>query len=106
VKTPTIHFSGKAKADLLHIGSYTLKTWGEAQALRYLSGLEDCAKTLAASPAIGRECDWIRPGLRRFETGRHVIFYRPEKGGILVVRILHQSMMPDRHPFHDQPTES
>lgn len=103
---PTVRFSGRAKADLLNIGSYTLETWGEAQALRYFSHLEDCANTIAANSSSGRECDWIRPGLRRFETGRHVIFYRQEKGGILVVRILHQSTMPERHPFEDQPAES
>ena len=30
------------------------------------------------------------------EQGRHVIFYRPEDAGILVVRVLHQSMVPSR----------
>jgi toxin ParE1/3/4 len=103
---PTVLFSGKAKADLLNIGSYTLKTWGEEQALRYLNNLENCAKTIAANPSVGRECDWIRPGLRRFETGRHVIFYRQEKSSILIIRILHQSMLPERHPFDDRSTES
>jgi toxin ParE1/3/4 len=103
---PTVRFSGRAKSDLLKIGSYTLETWGNAQALSYLKDIEDCAKTIAVNPSLGRECDWIRPELRRFETGRHVIFYRPEKGGILIVRILHQSMLPDRHPFDDQPAES
>ncbi|MGD0911049.1 MAG: type II toxin-antitoxin system RelE/ParE family toxin [Terracidiphilus sp.] len=100
---PIVSFSGKAKTDLLNVGAYTLETSGEAQAIRYLNQLEDCANTLAANPAIGRECNWIRPGLRRFETGRHVIFYRSEKGGILVVRILQQSMMPDRHRFEEPP---
>jgi toxin ParE1/3/4 len=103
---PTVRLSGKAKADLLSIGSYTLETWGKAQALRYLNDLEDCAKTIAANPLLGRECGWIRPGLHRFETGRHVIFYRPDKGGIILVRILHQSMMPNRHRFEDPPAES
>jgi toxin ParE1/3/4 len=103
---PRVYFSGRAKADLLKIGSHTLETWGEAQALRYLSNLEDCANALAANPSLGRVCDWIRPGLRRFETGRHVIFYRPEKAGILIVRVLHQSMLPERQKFDDQPAES
>jgi toxin ParE1/3/4 len=98
---PTLRFSGRAKADLLSIGAYTLRTWGEAQTARYLKDLERCAKMLARNPKMGRPCDWIRIGLHRFEQGRHVVFYRREKAGILVVRILHQSMSPDRHAFED-----
>ncbi len=95
-------FSGRAKADLLSIGEYTLRNWGEAQTVRYLNDFEQAAKLLACNPGIGRSCDWIRPGLRRFEQGRHVMFYRQAKGGILVVRILHQSMLPDTQVFEDK----
>ena len=31
------------------------------------------------------------------ESGRHVVFYREDTGGILVSRILHQRMLPERH---------
>jgi toxin ParE1/3/4 len=96
---PTVRFSGHAKADLLKIGAYTLQTWGEAQAERYLDGLEQCAKLLAGNPSLGRSCEWIRPGLYRFEKERHVIFYRLEVDGIMVSRILHQSMLPEHQPF-------
>jgi toxin ParE1/3/4 len=54
-------------------------------------------QTLADNPALGRTCDDVRSGLRRLEHGKHVVFYREERGGILVSRILHQSMLPDRH---------
>lgn len=97
----TLRFSRSAKADLLGIGTYTLKTWGADQAERYLSALEQCAKLLAANPALGRPCDWIRPGLRRFEKGRHVLFYRHEENGICIARILHRNMLPDQQPFED-----
>jgi toxin ParE1/3/4 len=96
-----VRFSGKAKKDMLSIGAYTLRTWGERQTARYLDELESCANVLARNPKIGRSCDWIRSGLHRFEQGRHVLFYRGEKDGIFVVRILHQSMLPDRHSFKD-----
>ncbi|MGO8932833.1 MAG: type II toxin-antitoxin system RelE/ParE family toxin [Terracidiphilus sp.] len=96
---PNASFSGRAKADLLSIGSYSMRAWGEAQTARYLEDLRRCAMMLARNPKIGRSCDWIRPGLHRFEQGRHVVFYREVKGGILVVRILHQSMLPDKHSF-------
>jgi plasmid stabilization system protein ParE len=40
------------------------------------------------------------------EHGMHVVFYRQERGGILVSRILHQRMLPDRHSTEDQDDEA
>ena len=98
---PTVRFSRCAEKDLLEIGGYTLRTWGEDQAARYLDDLETCCEALAVNPALGRACDDIRPALRRIECGRHVVFYRLETGGILISRILHQSMLPQRHVMED-----
>ena len=91
-----------AEADLLNIGVYTLRTWGGAQASRYLDELEACCQQLADNPASGRSCDDIRPGLYRREQGKHVIFFRREPKGILVCRILHERMLPERRGFSDQ----
>ncbi len=96
-----VRFSRLAEADLLSIGKYTLRTWGAAQADRYLSEIEACCQRLAESPSLGRACDEIRSGLKRMEHGRHVVFYRNRPGGILVSRILHHSMMPKRHNTDD-----
>jgi toxin ParE1/3/4 len=101
----TVRFSRRAKSDLLEIGTYTIQAWGEAQADRYLDALEQCASLLARNPSIGRPCEWIRPGLIRFEKGRHVLFYRRQGDGILVCRILHQSMMPEEQPFEESGSE-
>jgi toxin ParE1/3/4 len=90
-------FSRRAESDLLSIGDYTLRTRGKAQAARYIRELEVCCQALADNPALGRRCDDVRPGLRRLEQGKHVVLSRQERGGILVSRILHQSMLPDRH---------
>ena len=81
----------------MNIGSYTLRTWGDDQADRYLGDLEDCFQQLADTPGLGRQCDEIRPGLRRLEHGRHVIFYCQQAQGILISRILHRRMLPERH---------
>ena len=102
----TVSFSRSAKADLLSIGAYTLQTWGAAQAERYIGSLEACAKLLAGNPALGRPSGWSRPGRYRFEKGRHVFFYRRQEDGILVSRILHQSMLPEDHPFVDVPPDA
>jgi toxin ParE1/3/4 len=94
-------FSRLAESDLLSVGSYTLRTWGETQTVRYLAELEACCQQLADNPALGRSCDDIRPGLHRREQGKHVIFFRRESEGILVSRILHERMLPVRHAFSD-----
>jgi toxin ParE1/3/4 len=96
------HFSRRAETDLAGIGSYTLRRWGVDQTIRYLDDLETCCRMLAGDPELGRVCDDVRPGLRRMECGRHVVFYREEAGGILVSRILHQRMLPERHAIEDQ----
>jgi toxin ParE1/3/4 len=95
-------FSRRAEADLVSIGGYTLRAWGEAQADRYIGELETCCQMLADNPRLGRSCDEVRPGLRRMEHGKHVVFYRLQKpGGILVARILHQRMLPERQAIED-----
>ena len=94
-------FSRRAEAGLLSIGAYTLRTWGENQAIRYIGDLETCCQMLADNPALGRTCDDVRPGLRRMEIGRHVVFYREDTRGILVSRVLHRRMLPERHAIDD-----
>jgi hypothetical protein len=47
---------------LLSIGNFTLRTWGKAQTIRYLTELEARSQTLADNPALGRSCDYNRPG--------------------------------------------
>ena len=95
-------FSRRAEADLLSIGDYTLRTWGRDQTIRYIDALESCCQLLADNPALGRQCDDVRPGLRRIECGRHVVFYRQDARGILVSRILHQRMLPERQAIEDE----
>ena len=92
-----VRYSQKAEDDLIGIGEYTLRSWGEAQAERYLAALEECCEMLGNNPELGRSCEEIRPGLRRFEQGKHVVFYRKDAEGIVVSRILHQSMLAEPH---------
>jgi len=61
---------------------------------------------LARNPPLGRPCEDIRPGLRRFEHGKQVLFYHQEPRGILISRILHQRMLPERHAMDSEEEES
>jgi toxin ParE1/3/4 len=72
------------------------------QAASYLQELEACCQLIADNHGLGRVCDNIRFGLRRHEHGKHVLFYRQERDGILVSRILHHRMLPDHHAIDDQ----
>jgi toxin ParE1/3/4 len=76
--------------------------WGEIQTDRYIRQLEDCCQLLADNPALGRQCDEIRSGLRRMKQGKHVVFYRQEPGGMLIFRILHQSMLSENQAIDDE----
>jgi toxin ParE1/3/4 len=96
------HFSRLAEVDLYGIGIYTLRTWGEALTDRYIRKIEESCQLLAGNPGLGRPCDDIRPGLRRMEAGKHVVFYREQPGGILVSRILHQRMLPENQAIDDE----
>lgn len=57
--------SGKADSDLFEIARYTLETWDEAQAVRYLAGLHELFQMLAKKPQLGTASDDIRPGYLR-----------------------------------------
>jgi toxin ParE1/3/4 len=83
-----------AEADLKSIVGYTMKTWGETQTVRYNQDLKDSFLLLFQNPSIGRSCDSIQTGLRRFEMGKRVIIYRTMPYGIRIVRVLHQQMVP------------
>lgn len=97
-----LHYSPQAENDLLEISLYTLFTWGQRQAEKYLAALHECALLLARNPLLGRSCEHISAGLHRFEKDRHVIFYRRNPGGVVVVRILHQSALPRRPSFEEE----
>jgi toxin ParE1/3/4 len=99
-------YSKLAKIDMFKIGDYTREVWGEIQADRYLDQLEDCCERLMINPKMGRASDIVQPGLRRFEQGRHVIFYQQLEERVLIYRILHQSMLPARHIFDTSEEEA
>jgi toxin ParE1/3/4 len=83
----------KAKADLHSIATFTQQRWGLKQRNLYLKQLDETFHLLADSPELGKRCDHILPGYRKFPQGSHVVFYKD--GGtskIEIIRVLHQSM--------------
>ena len=89
--------SPRARADIDDIWDYTVEHWGERQAEIYLRLLKAAVDAVATDPEVGRACDDVRPGYRRYPVGSHVLFYRVTSTAIVVVRVLHQRMDVERH---------
>ena len=94
---PDYVLSAKADADIVAIAETTIERWGFAQAEKYVLGLHETFRMLAAFPDLGREAGDIRPGYRKVETASHAVFYRKTDDGVLIVRVLHQRMDFGRH---------
>ena len=90
-------YSKRAERDLISIYKDTAKTWGIAQADKYDTGLESAIQLLADNPDLGRSCDDIKTGFKRFEHESHIVFYRKRKTNIFIVRILHNRRDVKRH---------
>ncbi len=95
----TYKLTRKANSDLREILLYTTDTWGDEQADRYLGLLLEGFDLIAQKPGLGRACDLLYPGLRRLERGKHVIFYRQDRNGVVISRILHQRRLPSQTFF-------
>jgi toxin ParE1/3/4 len=89
--------SARADADLLRIARHSLAQWGSARAESYVRDLYATLERLAAYPAIGRDAEELRPGIRRLQHASHLVIYRPTSFGVLIVRVLHARQLPTRH---------
>ena len=90
-------FSIRARDDLRDIGAYSVEKWGKARASSYLDQLEDGCALVARNPGMATTCDDVRPGYRRMPEGSHVLFFKLDERGLLVVRVLHKRMRPELH---------
>ena len=54
-----------------------------------LRDLDAALQVVSDFPRAGRRREELRPRLRSFPVGSYVIFYRPVRGGIELIRVLH-----------------
>lgn len=54
-----------------------------------LDKIDQQAALLARNPKLGRARPELLDGLRSFPVGNYILFYKPESGGIEIVRVLH-----------------
>ena len=83
-----VTFSPTAAADVTDIAAHIAADNAKAAAA-LVTRFKKLAVGLARAPGIGRGRPELRPDLRSHTVGRYVIFYRPIRGGIEVVRVLH-----------------
>lgn len=89
--------SNQAAQDIKEIYKYSVGQFGELQAQRYDDSLWACFDLLAANPRAGRERLAFMKPLRSHQHQKHVIFYCIREDYILIVRVLHERMDPERH---------
>lgn len=84
--------SRRAASDLAEIADYTILEFGIEQARRYRDQFQACFRSVLDNPLLGSSAEEVAPGLRRIRQQAHVVFYRAERDGVLVMRVLHHSM--------------
>jgi len=77
----------EAEADLLEIAVYIAQD-DLAASDRFIDAVAEKLELLARHPTMGRLRSELAPNVRSFPVGQYVIFYRPTRNGIDVVRIL------------------
>ena len=88
----------KAKNDLKNIAIYTEAEWGKEQRNLYLKDFDNTFRKLSETPDIGKSCDFVKQGYKKFPQGSHIIFYKyGETSRIEIIRILHKKMDTDKH---------
>jgi toxin ParE1/3/4 len=84
-----IIWSPQAEKDLLDIWQHIAER-SSVTADEILCDIEAACVALAAWPQLGSSRDHVREGLRARRVDRYVVFYRAEKKGIAIVRVLHE----------------
>lgn len=83
-----LSFSPLAVADLEGILEYIARDKPRA-ASSFLEMLREKCHTLARFPLLGASREELAPGLRMYPVGNYVIYYRNEREGARVERVLH-----------------
>jgi toxin ParE1/3/4 len=87
------HTTARAKSDLREIGQFTQHRWGRKSRIEYLARVESACSRLADNPSLGRSRDELSQNVSSFPVGKHLIIYRVEDAGpVVIIRVLHQSM--------------
>ncbi len=89
--------SEESVIDVENIYEYGVRRFGLDQAQTYVTELHKLLQTLVDNSNIGHDASEFFPLLKRFVYRSHTIFYLGIDSGVLITRILSQSMDYERH---------
>jgi toxin ParE1/3/4 len=82
--------SRQSKVDYLEIWLYITERQGATTAADRLTNVfDEKLKLLADFPGMGAIREDLGPSIRTFPVGNYLIIYRPTKGGIELLRVVH-----------------
>lgn len=82
--------TGRARADVRALYRNGVLQFGETTAKRYITGLRDAFFRLAEFPNLGPKRDGFDRSFRTLTYGVHVILYRSEgEGEVVILRVRH-----------------
>lgn len=89
--------SNESTIDLADIYEFGIENVGLNQAQKYFLGLHELFQTLSDNTNIGRDASEFLSFLKRFVYKSHIIFYLSTDSGVLIIRVLSQSMDYEIH---------
>lgn len=81
-----------AEQDLEAIWLYSVNRWGVPQADAYIDDLDECFHLLANEPLLASVRKEFNPPVRIHSHRQHLVVHTLSEPGVVIVRVLHQSM--------------
>lgn len=86
-----VRLTPQAEAEVAEVRRYSRRAWGAVQAKRYLTGLGQRFREIAAGTATHRDAE-IGNGYRRCRYQRHIIIFKEERDSVRIVHVFHDRM--------------
>ncbi len=90
----------RARRDILDLLSY-IAADNQAAARSMQGRIDKTLRLLAERPFIGPGAGLRDPSLRRFSIPPYIIFYKPQRETLAIVRVIHSSMDISRQQIAD-----
>lgn len=86
----TLLLTETAKGDIAGIRQYSIETWGDAQAGRYMASLAARLRALARNPALARPRPELEDGVHSSYHRPHLIYLTETEDAVVILRVLHE----------------
>ncbi len=78
----------RAERDINNISDWIARD-SESAAEKWLEELDEKLKVVATMPGIGTDRSDLRKGLRSYAFDNYLIFFKPTKSGVDIIRVIH-----------------